>query len=128
MAVYNHRDFWERGAGAKGLSRDILKLGDEIEFDNGKRIPAYAKSTYAMREVHGPFRQLTDKQEYMKGDRKLVGVDKNGIATVVRPILHYADRFSYIAPDGREREDVFGPMPWSTQAQERAERLYKELI
>lgn len=104
--VYNHRDFWEHGAGAKGLDPAILRSIDELEFDNGRRQPALARWRFDYRYALGPFRQLSDaQQDYL--DRRplstLINVTVDGVAWIAdatQVCIGYAPRGIWLAADG----------------------------
>ena len=104
--IYNHRDFWTQGHGAKGLDPAILTDADFIEYDNGKRIPAFATSsipsTLGTMHPHGPFREMSQVQAERVaafergrgginvGRGYLRDVRADGVAIVVEPYGVYA--------------------------------------
>jgi hypothetical protein len=108
--IFNHRAFWTQGHGAEGLDPAILRIGDEIEFDNGRRIPAFATSTHGTHggpfrdpRYLGPHRPTTEAQDRFAAQpaRHLSSVDADGIARIVESFGHYAPGVYLVTPEGR---------------------------
>lgn len=111
--VFNHR----------GLDRSVLTIYDQVEYDSGTRIPAFASLTYAGGNINlyagtplGPHREMTpvqasavtrvSKPRGNAGRGALHEVNQEGIARVVQPVGHYAPIVYRVWPDGHiERVD-----------------------